>query len=267
MGPIKDIGDMLVEEVLTDVATTYFSERKEIEDQVRLFGRYVNDLAQKELKITKLIAGLNYLLLKKAYVVDFFQNLGLTPDSFITVDRELYTDTLPGELPRAFTLKSKYAQLVLSAYTQLQKAISAYMEGEEDYNSFSEEKRRHKMEVNYNMVLHMAQLINEKINLLNEKKSPSSVLQFAKSLNTELSEKERVTGAMSSDYEKRLNKKMVINVIDMDKISITTYPRPPETREVRKKIISWCKKRVKSNKKEVLQTIAHLKQHILLKEG
>ena len=264
---MKDIGDMLVEEVLTDVATTYLSERKEIEDQVELFDRYVKELAQKEQRITQLIAVLNYLLLKKEYVEDFFQLLSVDPDDFTPIDGELYAAALPGELPRTFTLKIKYVQLVLSAYTRLQKTISTYLGGEDDYHSFSEEKHSRKMEINYSMAVYMAQLINEKITSLNKRKSPSSVLQFARSLGTEQVGKEKVTGAMSSEYEEQLNKKMMIKAIDMDKISMKAYHRLPETRQVHNKITAWCKNRFKSDKKEASQAMETLKQRILSKEG
>ena len=262
MSPIKDIGDMLVEEVLTDVATTYLAERKEVEDQIHLFGGYVSKLAQKEETLIQLVSVLNYLLLKKEYAEQFFQSIHIEPNAFIAVAGKLYPDVLPEEMPRSFSMKRKYIRLFLAVYDKLQKVAAAYMEGNQDHQIFSEEKNSRKIDINYKMVMHMAQLINEKITLLNKKKSPSSVLQFARSLNTEQIEKERVTGAMSSDYEERLNAKLVLKTIDMNTLSIKTYPELPETRKVRNKIVSYCKKRFKSDKMDISQLIRNLKNVI-----
>ena len=260
MCPGKDLGDYLVEEVLTDLATNYLGERKEIEDQVKLFGDYVTDLARQAKTVTKRIGMLNYLLLKKEYREDFFNTIAVNTKELPAVAGEVYADVMPDVLPHAITMKTKYIRWVTTVYDGLQKAVSAYMEGETDYQAFSEEKNSRKLKTNYSMVIHMAQLINEKITRANLKRSPASVLQFARSLDLGKAEKERVTGAMSSDYEERLDRKLVLKTINIENLPLRTFPKMPQTQTVRKKIAAFCKHRFKSDKKDISRMLGRIEQ-------
>ena len=48
MKPPSDLGDILVEEVMCDMAETFFGSRVEIDEMLELFEKYAEELKKKE---------------------------------------------------------------------------------------------------------------------------------------------------------------------------------------------------------------------------
>jgi hypothetical protein len=252
----KDIGDMLVEEILTDVATSFLGERKEIEDQIVIFNTYVTALKKKEIGISNLVSRLNSLFLETRFTELFFRSIGVEPEKFLCLCHEPCPQDPVEKLPFFLSSKNKYIFISTAVYRRLQEAVTQYRGGGNAINCF-EKPYCTDEDVNYQVVLLMAEMINEKIKKMKKSKSPSTVLQFAKSLNPELTEKEKITGALSSDYEESLDRKLEQPLIDVSGLSLKTYPNLPEAGEVRDKIVCHCKALYKTHKKEISRLLKH----------
>jgi len=63
MKPPSDLGDMLVEEVMYDMAETFFGSRVEIDEMLELFEKYVEELKIKSEGVSHRAVLLNTLLI------------------------------------------------------------------------------------------------------------------------------------------------------------------------------------------------------------
>jgi hypothetical protein len=255
----KDLGASLAEEILTEAATGFFTERRELDGQAAVLDAYVSRLAQKGEQIKKKAAELHYLLLEKQYVEVFYQDLGVDARVFSKISGRLFQDAPSLKIPFAFGLKKRYSHLVVMAYDRLRTALTAYLFGQDDLNDFKKCPEAPEPEPNYRMVMIMAELINEKIKKINEAKPPSSVLQFAKSLNPEMLEKEKITGAVSPNYEGVLNQTLGLSPIDTACLNVERYPELPDLNSARLTIFKFCEKLYPFHKAEIEKRILQMK--------
>ncbi len=255
----KDLGASLAEEVLTEAAAGFFSERRELDEQAALLDEYVSRLAQKGEQIKKKAAELHYLLLEKQYVEGFYQDLGVDAQVFSKIPGRLFPGAPFLKIPFVFGRKKRYSHLVVMAYDRLRTLTAAYLFGQETLNDFRNPPETPQPEPNYRMVMIMAELINEKIQKVNDGKPPSSILQFAKSLDPETLEKEKITGAVSPDYECVLNQTLGLLPIDTTCLNVEKYPELPGLNAARSIIFKFCKKLYPPNKAEIEKRILHMK--------
>lgn len=258
----KEFGDILVEEVLAETADNFLGERKHIEEEIKILSTYVAALKGKTKFLNRKASFLNFLMMEGRYAEKFYQSLGISNIHLMIKKSQLYQEVVPKKLPFAWNLKQKFIKLVLYAYDDLQKACNEYLFGnnEDDLNSQMNEGRGNV--VNYRMVMIMGDLINKKIEKLNDDRSPYSVLHFAKSLNPDLLGKEKITGGISPDYENRINTILKIKPVDMDGFSIEKYPELPKLNLIKSHIAAFCGGIYKSNQKDIIRLTEHLKTFI-----
>ncbi|MFO7965224.1 MAG: hypothetical protein R6U50_14970 [Desulfobacterales bacterium] len=250
MSSTKDMSDSLVEEILTEVATKFLDERKRVEEQLRAFESYLSQLKSIGRCVVKRAASLNYFLLNREGAADFYRCIGIEDHPFIDVKGRLEKGIGPPPMPFAILKKHKYTRLVKAIYTTLKSDVDAYLYGkpDDDQRRFTEEEQ---IPVNLRMVLTMADLVNENIMKLTDGKSPSSVLQYARSLNPEILEKEKITGAVSSEYTSRLDQKLAYQTIDKDRLPIDRFPEMPGLDRIGKDIDGFCERLFASHKPEI----------------
>jgi hypothetical protein len=75
MGFNDDFIDPLVEEILTDVAGSFFENRRLLDEKIDLFHSYVQALHFKETEVRNAAALLNYLLLRGDQAPAFYEML------------------------------------------------------------------------------------------------------------------------------------------------------------------------------------------------
>jgi hypothetical protein len=263
VGKGKDFGDALAEEVLMEVASGFLGERKEIEDQIALLNGYIAELDQKAEQVKKNAALVNYLLLEKDFAGQFYISLGVDPQAFSEIPGRPFIDVRFRKIPFAFGLKRRYLRMAVMAYDHLHFILTAYLTGREELIDFNEGADISATEPNCRMVRIMADLINEKIKKTNYGKSPASVLRFAKSLNPQLLEKEKITGAVSPDYEFSLDKALGLAPIDAACRRIKNFPQLPDTQTARPIIVKTCEKLYSGYEPEIRRRVLELKECIL----
>lgn len=253
----KNLQTHYLREILTEAANTFISERKQIESQIEIFFIFIKQLCEKGRHINDKLSFLNYLLLDEEIIKEFYQFIGVDGQKFSLHEAKLDNDIVLEKMPMTFGMRKKYVNIVLRTYESLQIAINQYLSGDDAQSNIKENQ---KTTANYNMIMIMGNLINDNIKKINSKKSASSILQFAKSLNPELVEKEHLTGTISPEYESRINDKFRIDAIDMDNLPVEKYTELPKLADVKKRIVSFCNQIFKHHKNTISDLISNLNQ-------
>ena len=253
-----DFGDIIIEEVLADTANDFFGKRKIIENQVDMLQTYVKKLSKKSFSISKHLSLLGYLLLERTNTNAFFKQIGTVDCEILLKGKQPYFDLLPQKAKLGVGSKKKFYRLIFYLYKQIQTLCDAYNRGQIYGDATGQDSVEKDPEVNFQFIMNMVNLINENIRKVNVEKSPSSVLQFAKSFNSDAAQKEKITGAMSADYNQHLNQKMRIDLINPEKLEMDKYPLLPAPEAVKVKIKEYCRLFYKNNKDEVRQMLREL---------
>lgn len=229
MCPRNDFGDGLVEEVLTDVAQTFFGSRRELDDMIGILNDYAGRLRNFGAAIEARAGLINHLLIRQETAREFYRRIGVENPS-IYLGGRLSNLSLPDRIPFALTRRSRFTQWLCLAYARLHQGVALYSRGggEEAYgDAVSPEPG-----VDYRLLEKMCELINRKIRSVNEGISPASVLQYAKGFDTESEARARITGATSGEYahidEKFRCPRIEFNMLDLKEF--TPLPPPEKVR-------------------------------------
>jgi hypothetical protein len=235
MKPSNDLGDILVEEVMCDMAETFFGSRVEIDDMLELFEEYVEELKKKNEGVSLRAGLLNTLLIDSKTMREFYSYLNLDPENLLK--KSSYSvKVLPEKIPISITDKSEFTKLFLFAYESLQKACSDYA-----HDDILEEDDKDQ-QVNYALLVNMSRVINEKIKKVNER-STVCTLQYARQFKTETIEKEHVVGAgFSKNGCDGIDRNMKFKPLKFDSYKIEKYPELPKVETVKSNITAFAKK-------------------------
>ena len=259
MSSDKDLSDSLVEEVLTDVAGTFFETRRHLEEMMDLLQSFVKTLREKEAEVASRAGFLHYLLLHGREAGDFYKSIKV--NSTVILSESKFSDkTIPKKIPFALTARGKFIKLVLWAYDVLQKACDEYINGK--YYDDPDEKGGKGITVHYKQIVTICELINEEVRKVNRDMSPAYTLQYAKKFNYETAEKEYITGGTLAGYARSIDEKLAYQPIDFDSLQLKRYPELPTQDKVISEITSFCKRKYSSNKDEIKKLISDLKERI-----
>jgi hypothetical protein len=239
MKPPNDLSDMLVEEVMYDMAENFFGSRVEIDDMLELFDEYVEVLKKKSEGVSLRAGLLNSLLIDSKTIAQFYSNLKVDPQNLL--GKSTYSEkVLPDKVPISITEKGEFTKLFLFAYESLQKACREYARGN-DFMSYDQEDEE-KQSVNYALLLNMSQMINEKIKKVNER-STVCTLQYTRQFKPDAIEKENIAGTGFSDIGcDGLEKNMRFKPVKFESYKIEKYPELPRVDTVKSEITVFAKK-------------------------
>jgi hypothetical protein len=261
MKPQSDFSEILVEEVMTDLADTFFGARVELEQMIDVFNENLRQLSKIGDTILHKAGFLNFLFADEKTAKSFYESIGVKqPELFLP---GVFTEeALPEKFPFALTPKAEFKKLVLWGYEQLQKVCKEFTHGSR-YNS--EDGQKEKLKPSYNLLRQMSELINEEVKKVNEM-SPTCVLQFARQFNTEQVEKEKKSGTECSQIgHQNLDHKMCYKVIDFEKLCIVEYPELAEPKKINAVITSFCRQKYAMNKYRFQKRLEEIKEKSRLK--
>jgi hypothetical protein len=247
MKPPSDLGDMLVEEVMCDMAETFFGSRVEIDEMLELFEKYVEELKKKSEGVALRAGFLNTLLIDAKTTAEFYSHLKVDPQNLL--NKNTYSEeVLPGKMPISITEKSEFTKLFLFAYESLQKACREYARGnnftgyDKENEDEGEGEDEEKEPVNYALLLNMSRMINEKIKKVNER-STICTLQYTRQFKPDVIEKEHIVGTGFSDIGcDGLDRNMKFEPLNFDSYKIDKYPELPKIETVKSDITAFAKK-------------------------
>jgi len=243
----------LIEETLTEMASTFFGGRKGLEDELELYRAHMEKLSKKERGVLRLAGTLHSLLLGGRAASDFYAALGVNPG------RLLEAEALDGRAsggkkkkPFAAGTGGRYAKLVYKAYVPLQEAVDEYLNGR--YRDDPKGTGRKLLTIHHARMKLWCEVLNKKIEKVNSM-SPSGAMSFVKDLDPGTRGKERVAGATLDGYASSLDKEMAFESLDCSSLERLAFPELPEPREVKEAIKSFCGSLCARNKAEVKQLL------------
>ncbi|MFZ0242046.1 MAG: hypothetical protein WAL90_10405 [Desulfobacterales bacterium] len=251
-----DFSDPLVEEILTDVAGTFFEKRRQLDDKIDLFYSYAKELQLKETSVDSAAAFLNHLLLQGRQAPAFYKMLGVE-ESFFTAAGTRSMPAAPACMPFAIGARARFVKLVVSVYAALQHSCAAYLHGRSSPEPTAEPQPT---AAYYDLVVEMHRLVNAEISRVNDSVSPSCTLQFAKRLNPQATQKERITGGGAAVQS--LDEKLCYRAIELDSLSLKKYPELPEAGTVLPALERFCNTLYKMHGQEIKAIVAEMKTQL-----
>ncbi len=236
MSSQKTLADSLEQEVLTEMAGTFFGARKNVDDLLEEFRRQVEELRAREGAVYARVLFLRGLLLGYEGEVEFFRALGM-PGSPFSLEHGRVLDTWrPERLPFALLTSWRWRKAVELAYAELCKSCEVYEHGE--YTDDRRKRGKKVLTVNRQQVLRLADYLNGRIVKLNQEMSPSSVLQYARSIR---SSDDMGKGAIMNELgAESLDRGLTFQPLDVAGLGLWKAPDLPKPEACAEKILAFC---------------------------
>ena len=234
---MTDYDSPLADEVLTDVAQTFFGARRKLDDMIEILKDYADTLEQKAAIVIRQAGTLNYLLVEQERILGFYDAIGVVDPG------ELYRCTPPDSLPFlkpgfALSGRGRFAKTVAWQYERLWKACREYRCS--SANPLADAKKVEDACVDFRLVKAMWEIVNGKIREINEESSPSAVLQYAKGFDSRGEKQSTVAGATAGEYA-GMDRKFVYRPIPLEEMHLHDFPELPAPDHCRRKIRRFCK--------------------------
>lgn len=254
----EQLVDSLGEEILGEMADSFFGARIAIDDEVELFQKRQAALRLAGQRVLSLMRLINELLIDVRYYESFWKGFGVSAqilDAVRTTDARHYID-----IPWAFTRKGRYVKLVKKVYRAVDIAAEVYMNGQEFKLP---EKGKHQAVMGWHQYQDWATAINEQIDYVNANQSPSSVLGFARSLDTEGSAQTRVAGGGLDGFLDALDDNLTLKHIDARQVGIGQIPDFPPLKEVQHVLVRVAHEVYAQYPKNVHALLKRLERHTM----
>lgn len=236
MSSQKSLADSLEQEVLTEMAGTFFGARKNVDDLLEEFKHQVEELKGRESAVFARVLFLRGLLLGAEGEAQFFQAVGLPGSPFGKERSHRLESWRPDRLPFALLPSWRWRSAVELAYAELCKACEAYEHGE--YTEDRRKRGKKVLTVNRQHVLKLAEYLNGRIAKLNQEMSPSSVLQYARSIR---SSDDMGKGAIMNELgAESLDRGLTFAPLDVQGLGLWEAPALPRPTDCAAKIRAFC---------------------------
>ncbi|MFP4033236.1 MAG: hypothetical protein ACLFTV_16890, partial [Desulfococcaceae bacterium] len=133
MSPPDDVSDILAEELMTEMAGSFFGDRRRMEARLAVLDQLVEELRRRGKSVEDHARLFHRSTTTPEKGRELLRKLGITSDAF-PPEAGVPSDVLPERLPTAFTPRGGYVKLVETAYEGLRKASVGYM-GETETDS------------------------------------------------------------------------------------------------------------------------------------
>ncbi|WP_415712952.1 hypothetical protein [Maridesulfovibrio sp.] len=234
MADFKDLTDALTDEVLSDMADSFFGARVDVDDALELFHEVSEKLHIKLYQVFRVCALMEKVCLGPDGFNDFWVCTGMSRNRFYYPAGVEFASILDNP-PFAFTGRGEYIKWLGIVYDMLAVAIEDYMHG-----SIKDDGKGRKIRtVNREDFFKMAEEINIKIEKVNKNITASDVLKFTKSLDPESIHKENIAGCVGPEC-KAIDDEMAFTVITIKDIDFPEFPILPDRKEIASYISGYC---------------------------
>lgn len=237
MSSIKDFADQLQQDVVSDMAESYFSQRKRLEDMINAFRTMVEEFRFMAGKLSDAAVMLHTLLLDTVTAQEFYIALDVLPSCIPFPEGK---SPIPdfGPVPFALTLRGRYAKCVSWAYDRFQKVSDEYLNGR--YYDDPELPGRKQLTIHYLRLRALSEYINEEVHKVNEDISTTGMLRYVKKMDPDVAERENIMGNMCLAEGGELDKDMCFSPLDFDSFELPVVQELPPLQEVRDAIRAFC---------------------------
>ncbi len=254
MGLFDEFADVLSQEVLTEMAGTFFGARRHVEDMMDALRGLALTLRSQESRVEGMAGLLNLLLLRGTARQGFYQTIGVAPEPFEMAAASPLK--MPFKPPWALTLAGRYCLLVKRAYAELAEAVHDYMHGKV-YRDMKDRGRK-KTSVHYGQVMRFCEQVNALVTKVNADNAPSTVMQYVKNFNPEALAKERAVGSVNPDYASSLDETLDFRPVDFNDLGLRPFPDLPDPDAAADAIRTYCRKLAAENREAVAAILAEV---------
>ncbi len=255
MSDLKDFANQLQQEVVTDMAASYFGDRKNLDDMIVVFNSMVEEFRAQEPRLFQAAARLHRLLLDRQTARDFYIALDIVPSCIP------FTDEVPrpffDTLPLSLTGTGRYKRCIYRAYDLFQKVADEYLNGQ--YYDDPEMKGRKRLTVHYLRLKALAEHINEEVVRVNESISPSGALRYVRAMDPVQVERENMIGQACLIEGCGLDADLKFSPIDFDGLGLAVVQDLPSLFKVKPQIRLFCKEIYPSRKQDIQDAMAALR--------
>jgi len=255
MSNLKDFADQLQQDVVSDMAKSYFGARKDLDDVIEVFNEMVTEFKVMVPKLSQVAARLHMLLLDRQTARDFYITLDILPSCIP------FSDEVPkpffNTLPFAFTQQGRFERCVLRAYNHFQQTADEYLNGR--YYEDPEQRGKKRLTVHYIRLKALVEHINEEVERVNSSRSPSGTLRYVKGMDPVQMEKEKILGEACIIEGCGLDRDLEFKPIDFDAINLPVVQDLPRLNMVKDTIRQFCKEIYPSRKEDIAQAMAFLR--------
>lgn len=257
MADYSELADKLQHEVVTDMAESYFGDRKSLDDMIEAFGDMTNDLRDVMPRLYQSASRLFRLLLDREGVTRFSESLGITFEGLPFADDQ--PCTTPEPLPFALTTMGRYEKCIRAAYQHLRRQIQEYMHGR-----YYDHEGRKRVTMHYHRLKAVAEMINQRVERVNSDMTPSGTLRYVKKMDPVQSEREKVMGQACLVDGCGLDKDLQFAFIDFKGLGFPELNELPPLDEVRPSIKEYCKQIDPSRRQEIKDVMEALRDGSLI---
>jgi hypothetical protein len=253
---MADYDSPLTEEVLRDVAQNFFGTRKKLDDMIEILESFAATLRLKAGRVELHAGVLHFLLVEDDWILRFYAAIGVAQPGDLAECRR--PEPLPGlRVPFALTRRGRFVKTVHEQYRRLQHACREYRCS--TANPLEEAENPIDACVDVRMLEAMRELINGKIQEVNEQGSPSTVLQYTKGFDAKGERQSKVAGATGGEYS-GMDRKYLYRPIPVEQMGLKQYPDLPAPDHCRAAIERFSRKVYPQIAGEVNFRLARLKE-------
>lgn len=254
MVDFKEFADKLQHEVMTEMAESYFGDRKNLDNMITAFHETLEKFRLHCPKLSQAAARLHHLLLDRETARDFYIALDIVPSCIPFTDERArpFFDSQPF----AFTRYGKYERCVFRAYKLFQGVADEYLNGQ--YFDDPDRKGRKRLSIHYIRLKALAEFINEEIRRLDNVMSPSGLLRYVKSMDPIQTEREKIMGDACLIEGCTLDTDLRFTPIDFEGLELPIVQDLPAFTMVKPAIRQFCKGIYPSRKQDIMKAMAIL---------
>ncbi|WP_419779703.1 hypothetical protein [Maridesulfovibrio sp.] len=256
MADFKDLTDALTDEVLHDMADSYFGARIDVDDAIEFFHEVSEKLHVKLYTVFRACALMEKICLGPDGANDFWVSTGLSRDLFF-YPAGVESTTLIAKPSFSFTGRGEHIKWLSFAYELLSASIEDYMHGSIE----DQDNGRKVRTVNRADFFRMADEINVKIEKVNRNVTASDVLKFTKSLDPAAVQKENIAGCVGLQCQV-IDDEMAFHVITIKDIDFPKFPDLPPRKEMATYISGYCSQVWARDKVRVKALLKDLRKNV-----
>ena len=256
MSDIEQFADGLNDELLSDMADSYFGVRKDLEEMISTFPLLVEQFRPVEHRVGQLVARMEFLLLGQENLRGLWLLLGVDADVMpagVALDEEPFME----KVPWALTSRGRYLRCVRTVYALLRDMVDEYIHGR--HYSDPEQPARKRLTIHYLRLRDMARYINETVDKVNSRMSPSATLRYVKQLDPGRMKKERI-GECSEEEACSLDRDLAFAYMDFSRFGLRELPELPGLAKVGSRLDGYARDLYAAHGPEILERLRSLKK-------
>lgn len=255
MASAMDFSDPLREEMLSQMADTFFRRRRGLEREMDLIHEAAERLRRRQQTVEECAALVHHLLVEREEAEAFWKRLGVEAAPFFT-DRAPGRERISSARPFALGPARRYRKWVERAYRQLRRERDAYMDGEGPGGPGDDASEPAEY---YRLLEEMTRLVNEHIRDTNQGCRVSTTLQTAKQFDPQKMDRERTTGATSELFAPGLDDRLCFRPLDFEALGLQPFPAIPPWGDAERRVKGFLGQCFRRHRSEIRRRTAALR--------